>query len=352
MGMWRDCMRFPSQLRTLGCYNRENMLHIHNGDSSAGTARNANIPGEHFAWREALVCGPARGDLDETDFLETRAHHLSSAYAIELEDVQSDQREQYQALEAFRDHHEVVLWFEHDLFCQVHLIYLLNWFAQRELGETKLSLICIGEFPGVPSFAGLGQLNEKQLASLLPERLNVTATQLELGVRAWQAYSSSDVSALISLCASDTSALPFLHRAIVNHLQRFPWTRTGIGRVERTALQLAAGGHNDFKDLFLEFSRREGEYGFGDAQVYLVLRRMAEAPTALLRQIDRHSPMAPTAMLNTSFAITDDGKDVLAGNQDFVVKNGIDQWLGGVHLHGPQAQWRWDDEAKKLLGFE
>src|ERR1051325_5463882 len=94
MGMRRDCMRFPSQLRTLGCYNRENMLHIHNGDSSSGTARNANIPGEHFAWREALVCGPARGDLDETDFLETRAHHLSSAYAIELEDVRSDQREQ------------------------------------------------------------------------------------------------------------------------------------------------------------------------------------------------------------------------------------------------------------------
>ena len=324
------------------------MLHIHNGDSSAGTARNANIPGQHLPWREALVCGPVRGDLNEADFLEMRAHHLSTAYAVELDQVRSDLREQYQALEAFRDHEEVVLWFEHDLFCQVHLIYLLNWFAQREFGDTRLSLICIGEFPGVPSFAGLGELNEKQLASLLPERLDVTAAQLEVGARAWQAYASSDASALISLRDSDTSALPFLGRAIVNHLQRFPWTQSGIGRLERTALQLVADGRGDFKRLFHDFACREGEYGFGDAQVYLVLKRMVDAPRPLLREIDRNSSMG-TAMLNTSFAITDDGKEVLAEQQDFIVENGIDQWLGGVHLEGPEAQWRWDGDTNTLL---
>ena len=325
------------------------MLHIHTGDSSSGTARNANIPGDHLAWREALVCGPARGDLSEADFLEMRAQHLSTAYAVELDQVRSQLREQHQALESFRDHEEVVLWFEHDLFCQIHLIYLLNWFAQRELGHTKLSLICIGEFPGIPSFDGLGQLNEKQLASLLPERLDVTPAQLEVAARAWQAYSSSDAFALISLRDSDTSVLPFLHRAIVNHLQRFPWTRTGLGRVERTALQLAAGGRSDFKDLFHEFTRREGEYGFGDAQVYRALRRMVDAATPLVRQNNGKSENDPMGMLKSSFTITNDGKQVLAGRQDFVAQNGIDQWLGGVHLHGPEARWRWDNEAQELL---
>jgi hypothetical protein len=327
------------------------MLHIHNGDSTAETARKANIAGEHLAWREALVCGPVRGDLPEPDFLEMRALHLSTAYPVELDEVRSDQREQYQALESFHDHEEVVLWFEHDLFCQVHLIYLLNWFAQHELGETKLSLVCIGEFPGVPSFAGLGQLNEKQLASLLPERLEVTATQSEAGARAWQAYSSSDASALISLRDSDTSALPFLNRAIVNHLQRFPWTYTGIGRVEKTALELAAGGRIDFKDLFHEFSRREGEYGLGDAQLFLALRRLVDAATPLLQK-DGGNPAGDSSdMLTSSFAITNDGKEVLAGEQDFVVQNGIDLWLGGVHLHGPEAQWRWNNEAQELVGM-
>ena len=326
------------------------MLHIHNGDSTAETARNANIPGAHIAWREALVCGPAPGNLSETEFLEARAQHLSTAYAVEVNKVRKELREQHQALESFRDHEEVVLWFEHDLFCQIHLIYLLNWFAQRELGETKLSLICIGEFPGVPSFHGLGQLSEEQLASLFPQREVIMSAQLELGTRAWQAYSSSDALGLMSLHDSDTSALPFLGRAMVNHAQRFPWTRTGIGRVERTALQLVADGHEDFKELFPQFNRLESEYGFGDAQVYLALRRMVDVPAPLLSQ-DDDSARDPMAMLKSSFAITNDGKKVLTGEQDFVVRNGIDLWLGGVHLHGADAHYRWDDEAQTLLGF-
>jgi hypothetical protein len=327
------------------------MLHIHNGNSTAGTARNSNIPGAHLAWREALVCGPVCGELGEADFLETRARHLSTAYAVDLDRVRSELREQHQALASFRDHEEVVLWFEHDLFCQVHLIYLLNWFAQCEMGKTKLSIVCIGEFPGVQPFHGLGQLNEEQLASLFPRREVITSDQLELGTRAWQAYSSPDALRLISLRDSDTSALPFLRRAIVNHAQRFPWTHTGIGRVEKTALQLAADGHNDFKGLFQAFSSCESDYGFGDAQLFLTLMRLVHAATPLLKKDGGNSMADSTNMLTSSFAITNDGKEVLAGTQDFVVQNGIDLWLGGIHLSGAEASWRWDHETQKLLEF-
>jgi hypothetical protein len=325
------------------------MLHIHNGDSSAGTARKADIPGEHLAWREALVCGPAPGDLSETGLLEVRAQHLATAYGVNLDKARGELRDQHDRLTSFRDHEEVVLWFEHDLFCQINLIYLLNWFAQREPGRTRLSLICIGEFPGVQLFHGLGQLSEEQLASLLPQREEITSAQLDLATRAWQAYSSSEAGGLMTLREADTSALPFLHRAVVSHLQRFPWTRTGLGRVESTALKLVANGHQNFKTLFPAFVRLEHEYGFGDAQVYLALKRMADAPSPLLTIKGGNSTMDPAAMLLSSFELTDDGREVLAGSQDFVVQNGIDKWLGGVHLLGPEAQWRWDEDTQQLL---
>ena len=325
------------------------MLHIHNGDSPAGTARSANLPGQHLAWREALICGPAPNNLSEPEFLEVRAQHLSSAYGAKLDRVRGELRAQHDALASFRDHEEVVLWFEHDLFCQVHLLYLLNRFAQHELGHTKLSLICIGEFPRVPLFHGLGQLNAEQLASLFPEREEVTAAQLELATRAWQAYSSTDALNLVTLRDSDTSDLPFLHRAVVSHLQRFPWTGTGLGRIESTALQLVADGHHIFKKLFPAFSRRESEYGLGDAQLYRALKLMADAPTPALKQNGRAEPADAAGMLLSSFELTDDGREVLAGTQDFVVQNGIDQWLGGVHLLGPEAAWRWDQETDQLL---
>src|SRR3979411_993588 len=154
------------------------MLHIYNGDSAAGTARNSAIPGEHLAWREALVCGPAPAGLSPDEFRRVRADHLAGSYGVSVEKCEAELRAQEATLSRFSDHEEVVLWFEHDLFCQVQLIFLLNWLAQRDLGQTKLSLIFIGEFPGIADFRGLGQLNESQLSSLFPQRQNVTAAQL------------------------------------------------------------------------------------------------------------------------------------------------------------------------------
>src|SRR5437660_5135686 len=203
------------------------MLHIHNGDSAAGTAKKSDIPGEHLAWREALVCGPAPAGLTEDEFRGVRARHLANAYGVDLKKCENELQAQENSLSQFSDHEEVVLWFEHDLFCQVQLIYLLNWLAQRDPGETKLSLISIRDFSGIADFHGLGQLNEAQLSSLFPRREKVTAAQLHLGSKAWAAYSSSNPKEIESLLDSDLSPLPFLKSALTKHLRRFPSTDNG-----------------------------------------------------------------------------------------------------------------------------
>ncbi len=327
------------------------MLHIHNGDSAAGTAKRSDIPGEHLAWREALVCGPAPGSLSAVEFRRVRARHLAAAYGVDLEKCENELRAQEEILSRFTDHEEVVLWFEHDLFCQVQLIYLLDWFACREPGKTKLSLICIGEFPGLADFRGLGQLNEEQLSSLFSRRQTVTATQLKLGSEAWVSYSSSNPKEIESLLDSDPSPLAFLESAFTKHLQRFPSVRNGLGRTENVGLELIAAGHHEFKTLFPEFGKREPAYGFGDAQFYLEMKRLATASKPLLAMSNggNAGPMDSDQLLRTSFQITDQGKRALAGDQDFVRLNGIDLWLGGVHLRGNEAAWCWDESQNKLV---
>ena len=326
------------------------MLHIHNGDSTAGTARKSDIPGEHLAWREALVCGPAPADLSADEFLQIRAKHLAEAYGANLEECQQELRAQTEVLSRFSDHEEVVLWFEHDLFCQVHLIYLLHWFAQHELGGTRLSLVSIDEYPGIERFRGLGELKAEQLSALFPERRQVTPAQLELGARAWQAYSSPDAAACVVLLNSDTSALPFLKSALLNHVRRFPSINNGMSSIGNAGLDLVARGYCKFKSLFPAFVRREAEYGFGDAQLYLEMKRLADAPTPLLKSSHTNGATSdPVQIFFTSFEITEHGRAVLTSSEDFVRTNGIDQWLGGVHLEGNEVGWRWDEEHQELL---
>jgi hypothetical protein len=326
------------------------MLHIHNGDSAAGTAQKGDLAGEHLAWREALVCGPTPTGLSDADFSRVRATHLSHAYALKIDDCAKDLHEQQEALARFYDHEEVVLWFEFDLFCQVHLIYLLSWFAQRELGETKLSLICVDRFPGIEDFRGLGQLNEEQLTALFPQRQEIGLAKLNLAARAWQAYSSSEPSQVESLLAEGTTALPFLKSALFKHLARFPSRRNGLGRVQNSALDLIAAGHDQFKKLFPAFGKREPLYGFGDAQVFLELKQLSTGPHPLLT-VNNDGNVNPTdsnQLLSMSFQITDHGQAVLNGDEDFVRLNGIDLWLGGVHLQGNEAAWRWDEDHLRL----
>ena len=54
-------------------------------------------------------------------------------------------------------------------------------------------------------------------------------------------------------------------------------------------------------------------------------------------------------MLLSSFEITEHGKAALNGDEDFVIRNGIDLWLGGVHLNGKEAAWRWEEQGQMLL---
>src|SRR6266850_7831001 len=164
------------------------MLHIHNGASSAGTLKQSTIQGEHFAFRDALVAGPTPAGVAGRQWRRLRASHLSESYGVSPEECELDLLRQEEILSSFAAHDEVVLWFEHDLFCQVNLIYLLDWFHGRDLGETKLSLICIGEFPGRKDFRGLGELSVEQLASLFGLRHEVTAAELQLASAAWAVY--------------------------------------------------------------------------------------------------------------------------------------------------------------------
>ncbi len=316
------------------------MLHVHNGDSSADILRRSGLAGERLVWREALIAGPTPANASADEWRELRARHLAEDYGADFEECRKTLATQEESLERFREHEEVVLWFEHDLFCQTLLVYLLDWFARRELGATKLSLVCAGEF--------LGQLTPAQMASLFETRREVTAAELSLGAEAWRAYSSPDPRAIEELLAGDTSALPYLRDALLLHLARFPSTRNGLGRVENLALELIESGHAEFPSLFQTFGRAGAAYGLGDAQFWNDLKRLAEARRPLLERFGAGADEA-REFAASAFKLTPFGEAVRSGRDDFLKSNGIDAWLGGVHLSSGRDLWRWNEQEQKLI---
>ncbi len=327
------------------------MIHIHNGDCSANIAKTSSLPGEHSAWRESLITGPTPAQVSGDEWRSVRAGHLSEAYGVDLQECGRGLLDQEKKLWSFEEHEEVVLWFEPDLFCQINLLYLLNWFAQQDTGNTRLSLICIGEFPGKENFRGLGELNAEQMASLFPARQQVTSAQLKLAERAWAAYCSADPTDVEKVVESDTALLPFLSQALKAHLRRFPSTKNGLGSIENRGLELIHGGLTAFIDVFPRFGDAEPVYGLGDAQFWLALQRMSRGSQPLLRIDNGRNggrELTPDIVHNAEFEITETGKSVLSGEADFVELNGIDLWLGGVHL-SPNNLWRWNESSETLV---
>ena len=164
---------------------------------------------------------------------------------------------------------------------------------------------------------------------------------------AWDAISSPDPLKQVAILASDTSALPQLQRTIKNNLARFPSVENGLGRTENLVLEIAASGKRRFKDLFPAFSSRLREYGFGDWHVRISIRRLGSARVPFLTISLPENRSESPRFLDAEVIPTTAGLDALAGQADYVALNGIDQWIGGVHINNG-GTWRWDDGLQSL----
>jgi hypothetical protein len=326
------------------------MLHIVNGESTAETLRRTNIKGEIFSFKDTLINGPSPAVPTADEWRAVRVQHLVTTYGLQRDLVEQEFLAQEAKLRSAAKHDEIVLWFEHDLFCQLNLMYLLDWFNNADSTKTELSLINIGEFPGRKDFRGLGELTADELASLFPKRERITDAHLSLASRSWQAFRSSDPTRIELLLGSDTSALPFLSASLTAHLERFPSTENGLGRVEQKCLKLIADGLKQFSDLFSQFWAQEKAYGLGDAQLWSILVDLSTVSEPPFTMSNASSPeFTPEAAKKTSFEITKSGYSVLSTEADFISLNGIDQWLGGVHLSGKQKIWRWHNVSRRLV---
>jgi hypothetical protein len=320
------------------------MLHITDGESVAGTLRKSALTGIVSTYGDLMFEGPAPAGLDAEAWRDVRARFIADSDNAGLEEARQYLQGCENTLAAFSQHEEVVIWLDHRLSNQLILIKVLDWFSRQDLGGVQVSLVRVERYSGPDDFLGLGALPADQLESLAGTRVPVSDAQYRAARAAWSAFTSPDPTEIERFIATDTSALPFIAAALRRHLEQFPSVDGGLSRTERQTLSvLRDQGSISGMRLFVAVQRMEEAVFMGDATLYRLAADLSNVRHPLV-----HISDTPANRLG-NVTITDSGRDVLEGRADHIDLNGVDRWLGGVHLYGDKAEWRWDRVAERLV---
>ena len=139
-------------------------------------------------WRDVLHEGPVPA-VGPEELRRIRAAFLAGRRGRPGEGAAHVRSSGTATLAAHRDG-DYVLWFEADLYDQLQIIQILARLAELGVPAARITLICIGEHPGIARFGGLGELTAEQLRELPATEAcaGLTPAALELATRAWAAF--------------------------------------------------------------------------------------------------------------------------------------------------------------------
>lgn len=328
-------------------------IHITNGDIAADLIKKLKQPNDEvIAWQDVLFEGPVPSDLSLNKLSEVRARYLSDSGYGDFTTILKNLSERNKQIAEYAKYQEIILWFEHDLYDQLQLLQILDWFSEQELVGTQLKLINIGSYPNVEPFFGFGQLSVEQMDSLFLKREAVSPLMLTLAKKAWHAFRDENPQLVESLLLTDLSVLPYLKDAMIRYLDEFPSTTNGLSRTEQYILSSINRGQNNLLDIFQRMPIEEEKYfmGMGDVSFLRIVQRLGKNKNPLITSTSFDTMNEEDIDLifrKTKIYLTILGQKVLTGQENWIRVNPIDLWLGGVHLT-PDNLWCWDHEKQKL----
>lgn len=305
-----------------------NTLHITNGDVTVDLLKAGNLSGSFLPWRDVLHMGPVPAELELSELSAVRAKFIADLGWGNEQKLQLDFNQRDQALRKWKQYDKVVLWFEHDLYDQLQLIQLLDFFVKDSSHSIQPEL--------VNTNSHLGYYSPKDVAGLYQSRQIITQAQLQLGSMAWQAYRQSSPYQWSELLHLDTAVLPHLKNAVMRSLQELPNSQSGLNRTEFLMLQIIHQGVSNKRELFAYYNKLEPNAFHGDSGFFWYLDQLVkDTPTIVTKNKE-------------SFSLTQLGDDILNLNKKWHRHYNADHWLGG-HKINTTPRLCWDNKQMQLV---
>lgn len=230
------------------------VFHVLPGDATAEDFNKTGIEGEIIICRECLAVGPADAEA-LYEFWEQRAHFILAEGGDEIEYHESVADQLAKLLDVPAGS-EVNLWFEYELFCSANM-----WFCLDLLRNTEADVYRVE--PAVRTaedrWKGFGKLDAADLQKCFAARTQFLADDIRLGSDLWNAFRHEDHARLLLLGDRDSKCFPYLKEVCEAAVER--------ETLPAKILRGIAKDKTDFGEIFLEFTKQAGVYGYGDAQV-------------------------------------------------------------------------------------
>ena len=251
-----------------------NTLHILNGESTLYQMQQANgIEGQKVVWPDVLTEGPVHPQVGSQAYHKLRKGFLVSEYQTTANTYNQKAAPFFDALNRSQSFHEVVLWFEYDLFCQVNMLAVLAALHQRGYSH-QVSLICIGHVPGHARLVGLGEVNPNLYSSFYANRTQLSPAPVAQAAHLWQLYCQPNAVAFVQAAQQAAPVFKYLPAAIAAHIQRFPSQLNGLNEIEQYIVGMVHSQPRSQKQIVRALLLRADYYGFGDLQYFNLLEQL------------------------------------------------------------------------------
>ena len=310
-------------------------MNILNGDSAAGLFKQAfgAAQDEVLVFKDILSCGPLKKYTDFSSWKSFRENYwktIARDCAREKFSFSALDRDFYARFKDFKSAHEYKLWIGTGLSDQLLLVFLVHLIDFHGLDFQKLSIF---QFESTTEkcfeVQGIGLLDPEQIRRH-PAHYKLDEKQIKHAKFAWEAVTDSNPEKYVSFLGTG-DCMPPLKRAVAYLVYRYPkagnglsfWDETLLRYTEKHPQKAAKIIGNTLTDS-IEGLDRVGDF-------YLFSR---------LKDLGRPGLCKPLIKINalnlplqkTEVAILPDGTEALSENINVTKENGIDDWVGGVHL--------------------
>lgn len=244
---------------------------------------------------------------------------------------------------------EILIWAGSSVDEQLFFVWCVAVLLHMGVDKKKFRYLLVTEDPHyhrpTPSLIGLSQ--EGYAATIQTDGYALSDEHFEALNMAWKQLRSTDPTEIVR-CRKEIPPILSMTFDRINRLKlHYPCVRTGLNRFDYRVLQLCAKCGPRVVSMLVEYLCNDHDEFDRPGDVIFHARLLKLASTELLQPLlEVEGNVSESHLLTVK--LTETGKAVLAGEANHVELNGIDEWIGGVHLKTPGPVWYYDPARDNL----